>query len=101
MYSYQYEPAGIQHGYIHLYQDGTLLGTNEVYVSLVDMGGEPHLLHMAEQANAQEPGRMIPSGDPRWYTHCQWCGEPANRREFAYDSGQWHYPECYRHRPHR
>lgn len=102
MYSYQYEPAGDdhQHGYLHLYQGGTLLATKEVWVSLADMGGEPFLQRMAEQANAQEPGQMIPLDDPRLYTHCQWCGELIDRevgQQATWDGGQWHYPECYRH----
>lgn len=102
MYSYQYEPAGDdpQHGYIHLYEDGVLIGTNEEWASLTVLGGERFLQRITEQANAREPGRMIPLDDPRLYTHCQWCGEPVDRdaeQKAAWDSGQWHFPKCYKH----
>lgn len=100
MYSYKYEPAGdyLQHGYIHVYEDGVLIGTEEEWASLEVLGGDRFLQRITEQANAREPGRMIPIADPRLYTHCQWCGEPANEQKFAWDGGQWHYPECYRRR---
>lgn len=100
MIHYEYVPVGHpQHGYLNVYEGGELLATKEEWARLIEMGGEPYLHRMAEQANARMPGEMIPLGDPRLYTHCQWYGKPVDReaeQTAAWDAGQWHTPGCYK-----
>jgi hypothetical protein len=48
--------------------------------------GKLHLQHKAG----------IEMGDPRWMTHCQFCGEPAiPSNPFCYAGGQYHQKGCY------
>lgn len=57
---------------------------------------EEYLQRLA--AMPRKPGQRFPSGDPRLYTHCQWCGEtvdPYNEKT-VWHYGQFHYERCYK-----
>lgn len=89
MVTYQFQQQGQQHGWLSVYDEvGDLLATAERWY-VVDEKALNRL-----QGHDCRPGQMIPLDDPRWYTHCQWCGKQVDPWKARYLSGQWHR-ECY------
>ena len=91
-YRYVADPNITQHGWLSIYsQDGDCLATQELWFEV----DEYNLNRM--ETHECKPGQMIPQGDPRWYTHCQWCGQSIEGQSAAYYQGQWHVKGCYTH----
>lgn len=86
---YEFQSDGVQHGYLSVFDDnGNLLATVERWWEVKEE-------EIARMENHEcRPGQMIPHGDPRWYTHCQWCGNAVAGEKTAYYSGQYHW-RCY------
>lgn len=81
--------TGPQHGWLSVYDDaGNLLATAEQWWIV----SEQEIKRM--KAHECKPGEMIPLGDPRWNSHCQWCGTAIEQTKSFYDRGQYH-AACY------
>jgi hypothetical protein len=90
MMTYTFNADSPFHGILRVFSvTGDLLGEQEEW-SLID---EKQLAKM--NAHVAVQGNMMPSDDPRWYTHCLMCGLSVAGQETGYLSGQYHYPTCY------
>lgn len=89
-YEFRKDEKITQHGWLDVYNaQGNLLATSEEWAIVNEFNLQRMTNHECK------PGQMIPAGDPRWYTHCQWCGESVKGQETAYYAGQYHFPTCY------
>lgn len=92
-YRFVEDRAQEQHGWVEVYDEqGMLLAREEVWCTPSEYNVTHNFARM--ESHNCIPGQMIPSGDPRWYTHCQWCGLSVEGQETAYYQGQYHW-NCY------